>query len=417
MVLRRQYDDQLQDGDVVHFFSHQQIADINADAPEGRFEKKRRLKIKEPHISPVAYGSAPALNNMAEIIPDDVLNVLKERSLFVRGAVRRTGHYPVTQGTTLENILAVAGGITLEADKKNIEITRREDSFKHPEYEEISKIKRRNVNIIETDARNISVQPGDTIRVNQKFQKITDNHVQIIGEVKNPGRYDLMAGDTILSLVKRAGGLSKYAYAEGAIFSRKSERRIEAQRYKAQARSLEMSLASKVQSDKPPNDSQIDMTRQLIEQLNNTETIGRVTVEADPDILATNPELNMLLERGDRIYIPKRPLTVRVTGEVLSPSSLQFRSEKKARDYVNQAGGYTRSADKDRVFVVYPDGSAQPLRLGNWTHSAPFIPPGSTIVVPHDPKPFSFLDSAKDITQIFTNLAVTGFLVSEIQND
>jgi protein involved in polysaccharide export with SLBB domain len=241
--------------------------------------------------------------------------------------------------------------------------------------------------------------------------------VQIIGEVKNPGRYDLMAGDTMLSLINRAGGLNKYAYAEGAIFSRKSERHIEAMRYKSKARSLEMSLASKIQSDKPPNDSQINMTRHLIQQLNNTETIGRITLEADPLILASHPELNMLLERGDRIYIPKRPLTVRVSGEVLSPSSLQFRTDKAARSYLQEAGGYTRSADKERVFVVYPDGSAQPLQLGNWTHSAPFIPPGSTIIVPHDPKPFSFLDSAKDITQIFTNLAVTGFLVSEIQND
>lgn len=418
MVLQNKFDAKLQDGDVIHFFSHTQIAAIDADAPEEYFTTSNtQQRQMRSAITPIAYGAANVIDNGADLVPLDIINVLKERSLFMRGAVRRKGHYPVSNGVTLENVLAVAGGMTLEADKKNIEITRREDSVKNPQYDEVLKIKRRTINLASTKAEHISVRAGDTIRVNQKFQKITDNHVQIIGEVKNAGRYDLMAGDTMLSLIERAGGLNKYAYPEGTIFSRKSERHIEAQQYKAQARSLELSLASKMQSDKPPNDSQIDMTRQLIAQLENTDTIGRITIEANPDVLATTPELNMLLERGDRIYIPKRPLTVRVTGETLSPASLQFRSEKKARDYIREAGGYTRSADKDRTFVVYPDGSAQPLHLGNWTHSAPFIPPGSTLVVPHDPKPFNFLDSAKDITQIFTNLAVTGFLVSEIQDE
>jgi|TARA_R110002126_G_scaffold13118_7_gene57119 protein involved in polysaccharide export with SLBB domain len=417
MVLQNKFDAKLQDGDVIHFFSHQQIAAIHADAPEDYFTQNKTQRKMRSAITSVAYGAANMIDNGEELVPLDIINVLKERSLFMRGAVRRKGHYPVSSGINLENVLAVAGGMTLEADKRNIEITRREDSVKNSQYDEVLKIKRRTISLANTKAEHISVRAGDTIRVNQKFQKITDNHVQIIGEVKNAGRYDLMAGDTMLSLIERAGGLNKYAYPEGAIFSRKSERHIEAQQYKAQARSLELSLASKMQTDKPPNDSQVDMTRQLITQLENTDTVGRITVEANPDILATAPELNMLLERGDRIYIPKRPLTVRVTGETLSPASLQFRSEKRARDYIREAGGYTRSADKDRTFVVYPDGSAQPLHLGNWTHSAPFIPPGSTLVVPHDPKPFNFLDSAKDITQIFTNLAVTGFLVSEIQDE
>lgn len=414
MVLQNKYDHPLNDGDAIHFFSHAQIAQIDAEEKES-FDKGKDKR--PPPMKQIAYGSRDTLNYELEDISDDILNVLKERSLFIRGAVRRKGHYPISEGATLENVLAVSGGLTLEADKSNIEITRREDSIDHPQYAEVHKIKRRTINLNEQNAGNITINPGDTIRVNQKFQKISDNHVQIIGEVKNPGRYDLMDGDTVLSLVKRAGGLNKHAYPKGAIFSRKSERRIEAQQYKNSARQLEISLANKMQSDKQPNTEQVSMVQGLISRLENTETVGRITIEADPDVLAMKPELNMLLERGDRIYIPKRPLTVRVTGEVLSPSSLQFRSERKAREYIYQAGGYTRHADKDRVFVVYPDGSAQPLKLGNWSHSVPFIPPGSTIVVPHDPKPFSFLDSAKDITQIFTNLAVTGFLVSEIQDD
>jgi polysaccharide export outer membrane protein len=86
-------------------------------------------------------------------------------------------------------------------------------------------------------------------------------------------------------------------------------------------------------------------------------------------------------------------------------------------DYVNQAGGFTFNADTDRTFVLYPDGSAQPLQVSAWNHSSTMIPPGSTIVVPRDPKPFDFIQSAKDVSQILSNLAVTGIFVRDLRDD
>ena len=123
----------------------------------------------------------------------------------------------------------------------------------------------------------------------------------------------------------------------------------------------------------------------------------------------------MLLESGDRLYIPKRSLTVRVTGEVLSPVSLQFRKNKEANDYIDESGGLTMNADKDRAFVVYPDGSAQPLEI-SWGGDDLFIPPGSTIVVPRDPEPFDFIQSAKDVSQILSNLAITALFINDVRD-
>ncbi|HEY8964263.1 MAG TPA: capsule biosynthesis GfcC family protein, partial [Alphaproteobacteria bacterium] len=135
----------------------------------------------------------------------------------------------------------------------------------------------------------------------------------------------------------------------------------------------------------------------------------------DPGTLRQNPEQDMLLEAGDRLYMPKRPLSVRVTGEVLSPAALQFRADKKTSDYIAEAGGVSYHADKGRIFVLYPNGSAQPISASSWTSFKPLmITPGSTIVVPRDPKPFSFIDSAKDITQILSNLAITGIYAEDL---
>ena len=255
------------------------------------------------------------------------------------------------------------------------------------------------------------------MRVNQKFHKIKDQSVMLIGEVNHPGRYDLMPGDTLSKLMERAGGLNAQSYPDGALFSRASERKREQSRYKAQAQDLEMKLAASLQQaddDKKPDMGQVSATQNLIAQLKHAEAVGRITVEADPASLQADPAQDILLESGDKIYIPKRPLTVRVAGEVLSPAALQFRKGKAPLEYIHEAGGTTYYADKDRAFVIYPDGSAQPLQVNFWNHNASFIPPGSTIIVPRDPKPFNFLESAERVSQILANLAISGLYIEAI---
>ena len=102
----------------------------------------------------------------------------------------------------------------------------------------------------------------------------------------------------------------------------------------------------------------------------------------------------------------------------MNPASLLFEDEKNPSDYIREAGGKSYYADSGRMFVVYPDGSAQPLGRSNWGTGKPtMIIPGSTIIVPRDPKPFNFMDSFKDITQILTNMAITGVFIEDIATD
>jgi len=403
LVLKGRFDRKLQDGDVVHLFSRKQILGLQKP------RKEQNLEDIEP-----ASGSVSELPE--EIIDPVMISFLTERAAFVRGAVRQEGGYPVSEGTSLENLVAVSGGMTIEANTQNIEVT----SALHGEGTQTdgrSGTKRMTVNYAESDPAAVMLEPGDTVRVNQKFSKIADNSVQIIGEVANPGRYDLVPGDRLSDLLRRAGGLTKQSYPDGAIFSRESERRAEESRFRAAARDLERALAVAMEDpEKAPDGTQINMARDLAAELRQVEAVGRITVEADPGVLVMQPELDILLEAGDRIFIPQRPLTVRVNGEVLSPASLQFRKDKDPRDYIAEAGSFTFHADKDRAFVLYPDGSAQPLLVNNWNHTATFIPPGSTIVVPRDPKPYDFIESARDITQILSNLAITGIFLDDLRD-
>lgn len=239
-----------------------------------------------------------------------------------------------------------------------------------------------------------------------------------MGEVHTPGRYDLLPGDKVSDLLARAGGLTDQAYPYGAIFSRQSMRKAEEMRFKAQARTIEQSIANALeQDDEKVSAGKIAEARSLAQELRNAQGVGRLTIEAEPGTLAANPALDMLLKTGDRLFIPRRGLTVRVSGEVLSPANLQFRDAKASLDYIHEAGGFTFHADKERTFVIYPDGSAQPLQVSAWNYKPVKIPPGSTIVVPRDPKPFDFIQSAKDVSQILSNLAVTAIFIDDLKDD
>lgn len=399
-ILNGAFDRRLQEDDIIHLFSNTQIR--NLEKPDA------------PLLQDAAYTQ-----DTQTIENELVAAFLRDRTAFIRGAIRLPGAWPVAEGTTLQDILSAAGGTTREAGPGNIEITSRlqERSRQNNNRNGINRI---TVDLADDDPAAISIGPGDTVRVNEAFHRVTEKSVTLLGEAVRPGAYDLMPGDTLSALIVRAGGLSEQAYPAGAVFSRATERKREVTRYRAQGRDLEMKLAaslSQTDDDKKPDPQQIAAAQTLIAELKDARGVGRITVEADPGALIADPEQDILLEPGDKIYIPQRPLNVRVAGEVLSSAALQFRKGKTPQDYIREAGGTTYYADKDRAFVIYPDGSAQPLGISVWNHTATFIPPGSTIIVPRDPKPFDFLESAERVSQILANLAISGLYIDALGDD
>ncbi len=403
-AVTKKQDMELKEGDVVHLFSMQQIRNLGQNIT------------KEPLLVPASYGND--VTNDDKIKDGLIASFLEERSALVRGAVRQPGAYPVAYETPLADVIAAAGGLTVEANEDSIEVTSR--LIPVDEDADSDAPNRKIFSLESAKTAGVSIAPGDTVRINQKFNRVEDQSITLLGEVRHPGKYDLVPGDTMLSLIKRAGGLSDIAYPDGVIFSRAAERKQEEARYKAQARDLEMKLAEIMREgdkDKKPDMTQVAAAQGVIRELKDAKAVGRITVEADPSILTADPDQDILLEAGDKIYIPRRPLTVRVGGEVLSPAALQFRKGKSADTYIDEAGGTTYFADKDRAFVVYPDGSASPLSISAWKQGVTMIPPGSTIIVPRDPKPFDFLESAEKISTILANIALTGFYIDDLGDD
>ena len=161
----------------------------------------------------------------------------------------------------------------------------------------------------------------------------------------------------------------------------------------------------------------INAGRELAATLRGAPAAGRMVVEADPVVLAARPELDLLLEPGDLVAIPKRPTEVTVTGAVLNPGSLQFQAEWRAVDYLRAAGGPQRFTDGGRAFILLPTGQALSAGFGALAGGGPPLPPGSLLVVPQDPSPFETWGLVRDLTQVLSQVTLSGAALALIARE
>ena len=133
--------------------------------------------------------------------------------------------------------------------------------------------------------------------------------------------------------------------------------------------------------------------------------------------MKSDPLKNILLENEDQLYIPKRPSSVSVVGEVYSPSTHAFDSNISVENYINKAGGLRDTADRDNMYIILPNGETSPANRRIFTNRSPNILPGSTIVIPRDPRPFDWLMMTKTIMPIFANLATSAAAIAALSND
>ncbi|MGH7074043.1 MAG: SLBB domain-containing protein [Stellaceae bacterium] len=380
------------------------LADIVADARPGRFSNAKLANVASITVN---YSSLPN-NYICPSIYDRYPNLLPfvvEHAVSIQGDVQLPGLYPVATGTPLAEAVSEAGGLGRDVDLKRVEVTHTAVN----NIEGSSQTVRQLVQLRPSDLNRVALSPGDIIRFNAVYSDLDNGPVKVSGEFRRPGLYDIRRGERLSELIQRAGGLTSEAYPYGAVFERTSVRKAEQKAYDRAAHDLESALSAAVtgSSNNQHGPSFVTATESLIRDIKNTPAAGRVVVQADPTVLQVSPQLDTVLQPGDSIFIPKRPNYVTVSGEVLNPTSLQFKPGATPGNYIREAGGYTQNADDDAVFVVLPNGEAEPVRNSFWNFRATLVPPGSTIVVPRDLHPFDLDQFLKDSTGILSNLAIS----------
>jgi polysaccharide biosynthesis/export protein len=345
-----------------------------------------------------------------------LLPFLLDQSVLLTGEVLQPGLYPILEGTSLQALLDAAGGITDTADLAQIELAREpgEQNASLPLRRMLLDLRSRNFNAVK-------LSPRDAVRVPRGFGDRDTGPVVLVGEFVRPGTYDIRRGEKLSDIIARAGGLTPQAYPYGAVFTRQSVQETQQEGFARSAQQLEQNLLQVAagmnvagMNGAPNLGGAMAAGQQLAQTLKQTRASGRMVVEANPVVLASRPDLDVLLQPGDLIAMPKRPNEVTVVGAVLNPGSLQFQSGWRAAEYVRASGGEQRFADGGRAFVVLPNGQSVPAGIGGWQAGGPPVPPGSTVVVPQDPSPYESWGFARDITQVLSQVALSSAALAVI---
>jgi protein involved in polysaccharide export with SLBB domain len=344
----------------------------------------------------------------------ELVNSSRDYIVTINGEVRNPGSYLAVADTSLSSLIAAAGGVQREADLSAVEIT----STIIDTSTGTSRTVRNTLRVTGQDFASISLKPFDSIRLRPVFSDRNGETITIVGQVRYPGTFDVTRGERLSSVLARAGGLTDEAYPFGTVFTRQSAAIQESDGNQRTARLLQDNIATVASLPATiVNSSGLSYVEQLVQELRTMPALGRISVTADPVILATRPELDVLLESGDTIYIPKRPSTVTVTGAVLSNGAFSYKPGLTVRDYIRYAGGESSSADDDLVFVVLPDGTSRPEGDSWWSFgNGHDIPPGSMVVVPRDPQPFNWMEFAINISDIVSKLATTAAALAVINS-
>lgn len=338
----------------------------------------------------------------------------------VMGAVAAPGPYPLEAGMRVSDLLRAGGGLTQDAYVNSAELVRYSIDGRDARSTEIQPIDLRGV-LEGRQSADLLLQPFDSLRVSKVPEWNSLLTVSLSGEVRFPGEYRIRRGESLKQLVDRAGGLTDDAFAEGAIFLREQLKDREQDQIDSLADRLEADITSMaLQSGDSNQDTALDTGRDLLNQLRDTEAVGRLVIDLDAVLENANGRNELVLRDGDRLLVPKRPQSVTVIGETQQNTSHLYRPGFARDDYIALSGGLTRRADKRLIYVVRASGTVVVGSASRWfgrsSTSGVEIRPGDTIVVPIETdrvRPMRFWAEA---TQILYQLAIAVAAVDTFAN-
>lgn len=352
------------------------IADgLTEDAYTGRVLLYRegpelQLEILALDLGEILAGRAPDIElkrNDMLVIPS--LHELEERGILtISGQVANPGTFPYADNTTLEDLILQAGGLLQGASTVRVDISRR---IVDPEAAEQTQQIAENftVSIDKTlklgTGANFKLHPYDLVNVRTSPGYETQQSVTVDGEVLFAGNYVLQKrNERITDLVNRAGGILEEAYVRGAYL----ERKLTQAEYEARQEVLRIAMQNQNSKGDSISLSKIEVA--------NTYNVG---INLEKALENPGSTYDLVLQEGDRLYIPQQQSTVKISGDVMYPNAVLYEPGKKLSYYINQAGGYGQRAKKNKAFVVYMNGTVTRAKRNT------LIEPGCQIIVPSKP--------------------------------
>jgi protein involved in polysaccharide export with SLBB domain len=292
----------------------------------------------------------------------------------VNGMVRKTDTFPYMESMTLADALILAQGFKMEAASNRIEIARIANYDKAISQSVPTQVTILNYSISKNIGKDpvanaIKLQPFDQIYVRPTPEFEYQMKVTLKGEVLYPGDYVLTTKDEKLSsLIERAGGLTRFAYADGTRLTR------------------------------------------------SEDGVGNILTDLSIALKNKNSKFNYVLKKGDVIDIPAIKDLVALRGAFNYPSKekpenlyVPYTESRDAKFYINKYGaGFSDSAMRRKTYVIRPNGQILGTHRSMFGKKYPRVEKGSVIVIPTKEKKVKAQREKNPNAGLVLQRAVTG---------
>jgi protein involved in polysaccharide export with SLBB domain len=306
-------------------------------------------------------------------IPGITVGITKSRSVAINvtGAVAEPGTYDVYTNRRVSEVLEMAGGITEEGSSRWILFTGGPNAVK------VDLDRAVYLGDLDSDP---CAYAGQTIHVPNK----SENTVNVVGEVRDPREIELVPGDDLATLLALAGGVRRRGDStavqiiggsgSGSRDSFGSGDIISVPPVANHPDDLVVSVFGAVQEPgiysfkrgMTVGDA-VQGAGGLLQDANASfstvfrrprlDPEGRFTYDRYPasDLPGTGEAFaSFELEPADSVFVPVRVGFVMVMGEVLNPGNYPFSEGRSALYYIQMAGGFLPTANKEEIYVFNP---------------------------------------------------------------
>lgn len=398
-----------------------------------------------------------------KIINGDVINIPVIGSrVLVEGQVSQPAYYEAIEGDSLKDLIFYAGGLSSNASSKVI------FSTIDPQNRRLSDDEAKTSFVLNlNDSQNVTLDNGSYVNVMPIIEN--DTEVDVIGNVKKPGKYpaftfsfqnkSIAQPSSLKDVLDLAGGFDDMIFRksinEDIVILRMDENQFYAKElivnYK-NAQDFLLEVNDKIFVYKMNNyqnsfyysiDGEVNKPgayplrvgltlKEAIELAGGISELGsinslsvasqRTSRDDEGKQIVTNElvgniNLSYPISHLDKIEILPKSSVIRVAGNVYRPGLVSHDGDSMTMAYaIELAGGYKPNTLKKRSYVVRSNGEIEKANL--FRGLAKRVYPGDSIFVPLDPNPdkFNITSFIGDLSTTLANIAAILILVDNQNN-
>ena len=343
-----------------------------------------------------------------------------EQVVSIDGRVRVPGRYPLEPAMHVSDLIRAGGSLEDSAYRGQAELTRYAVVDGDARQTELIPVNLAAIRRGDPSA-DLQLKPYDTLVIKPIASWMEPGNIELAGEVRFPGTYPIHQGETLHSVLERAGGFTDAAFPYGAVFIREELKKREKEQLEVLGNRLQSDLAALSLQAIAGSAATSNATggaaaaqslligQQLLAQLRETKPVGRLVINVEGVLKGrTGGFSDVLVRNGDKLLVPKKTQEITILGEVQGPTSHVYQPGLTRNDYIAKSGGATQKADQKRIYVVRANGDVIANGRSGWFRRTQSIEmrPGDTIVVPLDTERIRALPLWQAVTQIMYNLSI-----------